>query len=746
MMLSRKWSLALLAAVAIAAAGCSSGGKNTAQKPPLPVVKWSAVKLPAGNHGLTATGDDPIMVAAGKTERRGNVDIACPADGEDCSVAFKDGEATYKETGGKPTVTAALDDVELGDKIYADKIYAKTGLTTAEASTSIDAGGNKRIGNVEFSCPSGESALACVVKAGDDSAKYEATGGTPEAAPAYDDLMLPKGHDLATIKLDGGESHYGERGVGLVCPGGENAQPCDVMIASPATYNATGGTPIVKTNPMVLAANVGLKGDSDGSHAVGLVTRIGTTNAIGLGVRHAEFAGSIVQSTMEKNAAVTDSSTWAAKDPAPTLSVTLGRDAFGNLPSLPDPIAVRKQSKYQDIPTLEGFEEAALRSWKPGEAPEAFKRHEVPGGTTVYAAVYSDIEKATAGVPAKTMEWSKDFSEDASVQSALAAQSARVVSLALPVDVGLTVSLKNNPQRDWDETVAEDEKFRVQLNFNWNTRTVDGYDHDDDTGTPPILEGDLTCVEGPCRSEQHGDAGPKLVGKWKLVIETDAAVPEMLDAEYLTFGAWLSVPDEDDGRFDLGVFASGKKAATNYPGLGKATYKGPATGIYARGEYRQASASQQGRAGTPAVESARVGAFAAEATLEADFGNDGDAQTFVSGHIRKFEENGASLGDWSVELGRTADDDPDGLGIGDAPFYFGATVGEADGRRLMGQWGVQFFKDGNEKAPDDDGFKAGDDQPGYAAGTFSASTQDEDTPQKLDALHIVGAFGAKKQQ
>jgi hypothetical protein len=723
MMLSRKWSLALLAAVAIAAAGCSSGGKNTAQKPPLPVVKWSAVKLPAGNHGLTATGDDPIMVAAGKTERRGNVDIACPADGEDCSVAFKDGEATYKETGGKPTVTAALDDVELGDKIYA-----KTGLTTAEASTSIDAGGNKRIGNVEFSCTGGEGALACAVKVGDDSAKYEATGGTPEAAPAYDDLMLPKGHDLATIKLDGGKSHYGERGVGLVCPGDENAPPCDVMIASPATYNATGGTPIVKTNPMALAANVGPKGDSDGSHAVGLVTRIGTANAHIVG-RNAGVAESIVQSTMATNAAVKDSSTWAAGDAAPTLSVTLGRDAFGNLPSLPANVEVDGQSEYQDIPMLEGYRSAALE-------------YEAPGGTTVYAAVYSDIgagdTRPSLSAPATALK----FDNVSEVSKALRGPSAqhRVVDkLTLPIPY--TRSGKPHEievvadRRNWETEVAVNANVNVAFPVPW--------DHDNNPATPDVTRGYLKCTASPCESQERGGV-VKLMGTWALHVEDP--VP---DAEYLTFGAWLSVPDEDDGRFDLGVFASGKKPATNYSGLGTATYKGSATGIYARGEYKQAGGSQQGRAGTPAVESARVGSFAAEATLNVDLGTGIGDTPSASGHVRGFEENGKSLGDWSVEL-----IEADEVAVAMNPMFQGNSGGEADGRRLMGKWGARLFADGKEKAlpspmPTDPAeIKAANlaAAPGYAAGTFSASTQDEDTPQKLDALHIVGAFGAKKQQ
>jgi hypothetical protein len=481
---------------------------------------------------------------------------------------------------------------------------------------------------------------------------------------------------------------------------------------------------------MVLAANVGPKGDSDGSHAVGLVTRLGTTNAAIVG-QPPGVAGSIVQSTMATNPAVTDSSMWAAKDAAPTLSVTLGRDAFGDLPSLPANVEVEKQSGHQDIPMLEGYHSAALE-------------HKAPGGTTVYAAVYSDIGPGSTKPSLLASVPSLNFRSIPAVSKALGQPSAgtRVVALTLPIAYRTPPSSAHNEvktdSRNWETEVAVNAGVPV---------TFVPWDHDSNPTTPDVTRGYLKCTSSPCESQERNGV-VELMGTWAFHVEEP--VP---DSEYLTFGAWLSVPDEDDGRFDLGVFASGKMPATNYAGLGTAIYKGPATGIYARGEYRQASASQQGRAGMPAVESARVGAFAAEATLEADFGRDISDDPVVSGHIRKFVENGKSIpgGNWSVELKQTDGTSPGVDGVGQ--LHTGDTGGEADGRRLMGKWGVQFFKDGNEKAlpvpmpADPAEAKAANlaAAPGYAAGTFSASTLDEDTPQKLDALHIVGAFGANKQ-
>ena len=131
--------------------------------------------------------------------------------------------------------------------------------------------------------------------------------------------------------------------------------------------------------------------------------------------------------------------------------------------------------------------------------------------------------------------------------------------------------------------------------------------------------------------------------------------------------------------------------------------------------------------------SAQVGSFDATAKLTANFGAAGDAPS-MTGSVGAFMENGESLGDWSVQLGRAAPED-------DAVLLKGTVAGEADGRILSGQWGAEFFKSGYDQANDAPDMHA---HPGYAAGIFSASTQDENSPQDLNALHILGAFGASR--
>ena len=210
---------------------------------------------------------------------------------------------------------------------------------------------------------------------------------------ALPDLTDAKGHDLASITLEPGKSHYGERGVGLMCPAGEKACVVKVEADGSATFDATGGEPEVSINHMILAASSGPEGDSDGNHAVGLVTRIGTTNAgttnatAGLKTTDAMVNGSIVQSTMGANTpeAMAEAS-WAAGAGAvvPTLKLTLDREAFGDLAGLPADVLVETVNGDSAIPALpEGWHGKALEK-------------SVDGGTTVYAAVYSDIEQASA--------------------------------------------------------------------------------------------------------------------------------------------------------------------------------------------------------------------------------------------------------------------------------------------------------------------------------------------------------------
>ncbi len=412
-------------------------------------------------------------------------------------------------------------------------------------------------------------------------------------------LALPDGHGLVAATIEAGGRQDGKRGVVIECPAGGNACVVEFAEDGSATYAATGGTPTVAINRMILAANNGPLGGSDGDHAEGLFLGVdailGVEEILSAFQRLAPRSNPMPDGTMPDGTGIVQSTLGTGVEAAvvasaprsgaaaPTLGLALGREAFGNLNQL-SPVDLDRRSD-STIPALDD-----------GWNGAAFER-DIPGGTTVHAVVYSDVEPAP-------------------------------------------------------------------------------------------------------------------------------------DAEYLTLGVWLSLPDSPAGRYDAGVFAEGQTPfdETALTGLtGMANWDGPATGIYATGVY--SSDSLRG------VTSPQVGAFVAKATLRAEFG-----QVFeVSGAIRDFEENGRSLGDWEVFLRQTA--------IDASSLTAGLTAGEADGRLLGGRWGVRFFRDGNEQAPNNPR-----NHPGYAAGTFIASTVDIVQQSRLgirersqEALHLIGAFGAQRR-
>ena len=186
-------------------------------------------------------------------------------------------------------------------------------------------------------------------------------------------------------------------------------------------------------------------------------------------------------------------------------------------------------------------------------------------------------------------------------------------------------------------------------------------------------------------------------------------------ADYLSFGAWMSKSSAEGNAPSspvVGVFAVGgaltpiTEAKNN---TGTATYKGGATGFYAK---REVGAG------------AGAGAYTADVELRADFENEG----IVSGSVTNFQEmrTGTALG-WSVKLDR-AEIDTTKKG---RPFE-GDTSGQAnfdgDEEDLNGKWEGKFY--GQDASS--------------AAGTFNARTGDPADGTK-HYLGVIGAFGAKKE-
>ena len=543
----------------------------------------------------------------------------------------------------------------------------------------------------------------------------------------------------------------------------QSALICAMVILTAALYGCGGndtGLAIVSPDdpghsPVVAASHDDSHNDmidaaNADDRATGLVTRIGTTNGMG-GIDAAAEPSSlnnsdtIVQSSQTDEPGVDVSASWPSLATSPTLSVNLERQAFGAFRRiLPNSVPIASPTSGNAIPDLGG-------KWN----GEALKREVSQGGTTVYTVVYSDIEQAgtIAGgtayldLRAGVDEEGKPIGEDAGLElrNALGmevgtldpAEVQRVDGTGLSPDLNLAreklttspfqIGAKSYQLLDSESAWTRPVRLREKI-------TIDLYDIEART----TVQADLTCVNGrpgaaadSCEAVRRTKAG-SVEGLWQI------SLVESNDDAYLSLGAWLSLPDYADGRFDVGAFAEGSmpytRAALNAltnPLTGDVKYEGPATGIWAKGVYERPRASTDGRpddCNCEVVKDTEVGAFSAQTHLWANFGTSGDAP-MVDGYVHDFRENGASLGSWFVQLDNAmpADDT--------TTLLNGATSGEADGRLLQGQWGVRFFQREAVEIS----------HPGYAAGTFSASTVDENTPLDLNALHLIGAFGTERQ-
>lgn len=158
----------LLGMVVTALAACGFGGGGGPVLLPLPV-----------GHGLMSA---EITVPPGVFEEHGNVVISCPDGAQACVVVIADdGSASYKETGGMPSVMPALESQEL-----------PAGHVLTAGQVTVEPGGEEEHDHVLISCPA--DGAACVVVAADDgSASYQKTGGTPALVPAPVAMRLPAG-------------------------------------------------------------------------------------------------------------------------------------------------------------------------------------------------------------------------------------------------------------------------------------------------------------------------------------------------------------------------------------------------------------------------------------------------------------------------------------------------------------------------------------------------------------------------
>lgn len=229
-------------------------------------------------------------------------------------------------------------------------------------------------------------------------------------------------------------------------------------------------------------------------------------------------------------------------------------------------------------------------------------------------------------------------------------------------------------------------------------------------GTRNGEQGYFRCLSSSCgesRSSVNGRVQMRLTGNWVFVPSSGRTVSTP-DTDYLAGGVWLFVPTDATSAADyvFGAFGDGNDhfLQENLIALtGTATYRGDAIGVYSE----------------KTTTTTDIGYFNGDVELTANFGGGGDLGT-ISGSITNFEVDGeADVG--TLNLG-TAN-----IGSLNSGFFQGDVTGSDDERSFTGNWGGQFFGNGES-----------DGRPGSVAGTFGGQSTD-------DAVNFVGAFGAHKQ-
>ena len=697
----------------------AEGGPATSKGGKLTVVTTTMMSLPSG-HVLARD----VSIPAGQTRRvyssSGTVIvISCPQGGKACRVTGVAADNTVTWTGGlvtsERTRTTTVAALGLPDGHTLTTRTIKAGADPVEVYNSEGT-------TSTVTCP--EDGQDCRVTVASSGA-VTISGGTLEVLTTTTLGGLPDDHDLETQTIQAGGnavvSAYSKgRSINLSCPSGGEA--CAIIVDDgTVTYNSgTGGTPTVvtTTNEIVWQANNGPDGDSDGAHAKGIadrmddngVTSFGTpTTAVSLG--DPERRGSIVQSTLATEATVTPTVSWATSSTSPNFGMVLSTQALSTQSRL-DPRDGELEEIDSNLPRLgEGWRGATLR------------KEAVSGGRSTVATIYSNIEPPTPGRPQATvvsglnLAGSSDLSEiTASITNPATVRFGVVSPVGTQIEVEVTQGVT---PRDWATLIPNNTEIDVTVTYR-------------DTGGTLVTSraGHMECtaVTG-CQAQ-----GGLLIGTWEIVLDAQGATRPSGNADsYAFFGTWLSLPnDAADGEYVWGVFADAPAntllTETQVQGnTGTAVFEGPATGLYARGEYGGTGSSR-------AVVSGEVGSFTAQARLDADFGASTTAIVGVDGRITDFRENGESLGNWSLTLEEADDSAFGAVGTNNANILLGQTTGESEGRPLRGQWGVQFVWDADAVAVTGIGLDR-------ATGTFTASTST--TAPATDALHIVGAFGTQ---
>ncbi len=208
-------SLAVLMA-ALVVAGCSDSDSSppmTMVEPePEPEPAVHNLELPAGDLGSLAAGT--LMLGAGDTAARGNVEFSCPAGGDACSIEVMDsvGTLTAQSTGGMATAMMVEMPEDPMPAVHMLELPAGDLGSLTAGMLMLGAGDTAIRGNVVFSCPAGADPCSIEVMDSVGTLTAQSTGGmaTASMVPMYGsdtpDLqtsdILNMGPDLSNLKPD----------------------------------------------------------------------------------------------------------------------------------------------------------------------------------------------------------------------------------------------------------------------------------------------------------------------------------------------------------------------------------------------------------------------------------------------------------------------------------------------------------------------------------------------------------------
>ena len=626
--------------------------------------------------------------------------VTCPADGDACMVSVGD-DGAAEATGGAPTVATISYTTITG--LPEGHSLASGTIPAGQSRTVRDADGMRTV----VTCPADGD--ACMVSVGDDG-RAEATGGVPTVVTiSYTTITgLPEGAlEPGTFSLSPGESRVLQETAGmrtlLTCPSG--GEDCVVTVGDDGAATATGGAPTVATYTPI---------DLPGGHTLASGTTIPPGES--LTVWSDGNVGTLVTCPADGEACVFRVEDGAAEYTGGTPAVATEITGLSGhtltvgttIPAGGSRSATYSRGRGSDVACPAGGEDCFV-AWVSDSAAE------FTGGAPTLAAVSNEMVWQANNGPDGT----SDGAHARGLQGALLSGSS-LDSMFRNVIAGWTgraggsiVQSTAHPEPAVTATASWAGGAAPTLGL---TLGATSFSLDGDSSIPSLGEGwNGVALENDLAT---------LTRRAVLYSNIEEAVGGTPDGYYLTLGAWVIFPDDpaaSSTQYNMGAFANGHSAtALNRNAVlgltGTATYQGPATGLYTAATYT-------GSGGSRALESATVGSFTATATINANFGTGGGAVIGMGGSVTDFEENGESLGNWTVSLNTTAQ-----VQSGALETFYGRTGGSADGRALSGNWGVQFYRDGTSGHPHS------------AVGVFTSST----AAANNDALHMVGAYGAER--